>query len=104
MTEAYIDPLASVPGQIEALAAFINAFDNRQTTVLADDLRELRVPTLIVWGTGDIFFDLTGARWLADTVPGAREPVILDGGALLLPSERAHEVTAAISGFWMSLE
>lgn len=102
--EAYIEPLATVPGQAGALAQFINAFDNRHTTVLAEKLAELRIPALIIWGTGDIFFDLTGAHWLAGTLPEARQPVILEEGALLLPSERASEVNAAINTFWMSLQ
>lgn len=101
---AYIEPLATVPGQVDALAQFINAFDNRHTTVLVDRLAELRIPALIIWGTGDIFFDLTGARWLAETLPEAREPVILDGGALLLPSERFEEVNTAIGVFWNGLQ
>lgn len=102
--DAYIGPLATVPGQAEALAQFINDFDNRHTTVLADALKELRIPTLIVWGTGDIFFDITGARWLADTLPESRGPIILDGGALLLPCERFEEVNAAIEAFWSELQ
>lgn len=101
--DAFITPLATVPGQTDALARFITAFDNRHTTVLAEQLPELEIPTLIVWGTGDIFFDLTGAQWLAETLPNAHSPVIIEGGALLLPSERADEVTAAITRFWASL-
>lgn len=102
--DAYITPLATLPGQVDALAEFINAFNSDQTTVLAEALTRLNVPTLIIWGTGDIFFDLTGARWLASTLPEAREPVILEDGALLLASERADEVNAAISAFWLRLD
>lgn len=99
--DVYIEPLATIPGRSGALARFISAFDNRHTTALADRLAELRIPTLIIWGTGDIFFDPTGARCLADTLPEACEPVILDNGALLLPSERFREVNTSIGVFGM---
>ena len=32
-------------------------------------LRRLDAPTLIVWGTGDRFFDVGWAHWLAHTLP-----------------------------------
>ena len=34
-------------------------------------LRRLQVPTLIVWGTDDLFFRPKWAYWLRDTIPGA---------------------------------
>ena len=39
---------------------------------LESRLRRLQVPTLIVWGTGDIYFPVKWSRWLADTIPGTR--------------------------------
>lgn len=97
---AYIAPYAESSAQVENLAAFINAFDNIHTTRIADQLANLNIPVLVVWGTGDIFFDLTGAHWLKTTLPDVRDVTILEGGALLLPSERADEVNTAIRGFW----
>lgn len=97
---AYIDPYIQNPAQVDALAGFINSFDNVHTTRIADKLATLETPAKIIWGTGDIFFDLTGARWLHDTLPNAYEITVLEGGALLLPSERADEVNTAIADFW----
>jgi pimeloyl-ACP methyl ester carboxylesterase len=36
-------------------------------------LKKLTVPTLVVCGTGDVFFDLKWAYWLRDTIPGVTE-------------------------------
>jgi pimeloyl-ACP methyl ester carboxylesterase len=46
------------------------------------DLRQLNVPTLIVWGTADQFFDLSWAYWLRDTIPGATDVVELASATL----------------------
>ena len=63
-------------------------------------LARLQVPTLIVWGTGDIFFRLKWAYWLRDTIPGATEVAEIDGGRLFFPDERAAELTAALRRHW----
>ena len=63
-------------------------------------LRRLQVPTLIVWGTGDLFFRRKWAYWLRDTIPGATEVVEIDGGRLFFPDERAAELTAALRRHW----
>jgi pimeloyl-ACP methyl ester carboxylesterase len=63
-------------------------------------LRRLQVPTLIVWGTGDIFFRRKWAYWLRDTIPGATEVVEIDHGRLFFPDERAAELTAALRRHW----
>ncbi|MGH3205175.1 MAG: alpha/beta fold hydrolase, partial [Streptosporangiaceae bacterium] len=60
----------------------------------------LQVPTLIVWGTGDIFFRRKWAYWLRDTIPGATEVVELAGARIFFPDERATELTAALRRHW----
>ena len=63
-------------------------------------LARLQVPTLIVWGTDDMFFRTKWAYWLRDTIPGASEVVEIDGGRLFFPDERAAELTAALRRHW----
>ena len=58
-------------------------------------LRELTVPTLVVWGTGDVFFDVSWAYWLRDTIPGTTRVVTVDGARLLLPGGAADGPRAA---------
>jgi pimeloyl-ACP methyl ester carboxylesterase len=65
-------------------------------------LARLRVPTLIVWGTGDKFFRRKWAYWLRDTIPGATGVVEIDGGRLFFPDERATEFTPALRHHWDS--
>ena len=63
-------------------------------------LARLQVPTLIVWGTSDIFFRRKWAYWLRDTIPGATQVVEIDGARLFFPDERAAEFTAALRRHW----
>jgi pimeloyl-ACP methyl ester carboxylesterase len=63
-------------------------------------LARLDVPTLIVWGTADMFFRPKWAYWLRDTIPGATEVVEIEGGRLFFPDERSAELTAALRRHW----
>ena len=63
-------------------------------------LARLQVPTLIVWGTDDVFFRPKWAYWLRDAIAGATEVVEIDGGRLFFPDERATELTAALRRHW----
>jgi len=66
------------------------------------ELARLTVPTLIVWGTGDVFFELSWAYWLKDLIPGVAEVVEIDGARLFFPDERAGELVAALRAFWQA--
>jgi pimeloyl-ACP methyl ester carboxylesterase len=66
-------------------------------------LRQLRVPTLVVWGTADVFFEPKWAQWLAETIPGVTRIVEVEDGKLFFPDERASELVAAVRKFWSSL-
>ncbi|WP_334150493.1 alpha/beta fold hydrolase [Hyphomicrobium sp.] len=98
--DAYLTPYLANPARLHDLERFILAFDNVQTLRIKGKLEVLTVPTLIVWGTGDIFFGAEWSRWLADTIPGTLRRVEVPGGRLFLPDERASEVNSAILQFW----
>lgn len=63
-------------------------------------LRRLAVPTLIIWGTADTFFELSWAYWLRDTIAGATEVVEVEGGKLFFPDERAGELVPHLRRHW----
>jgi pimeloyl-ACP methyl ester carboxylesterase len=79
-------------------------FQDAVTTLFGYDIRdrlvEIEVPTLIVWGTGDVFFETVWAEWLRDTIPGAEEIVLLEGGKLFFPYERADEFVPHLRRHW----
>ncbi len=84
----------------EAIQVYVAGMDNAVTVAIRDDLARLSVPTLIVWGTGDEFFDVGWARWLAATIPGTVGCVELEGAKLFFPAERWSEFNAELRRLW----
>jgi pimeloyl-ACP methyl ester carboxylesterase len=70
----------------------------------APALADLHVPTLIVWGTADVFFGVKWAHWLARTIPAARQPVLLEGAKLFFPEERPDELSGELRRFWQEVD
>jgi pimeloyl-ACP methyl ester carboxylesterase len=64
------------------------------------ELRRLEAPTLVAWGTDDVFFKPRWARWLVETIPGAREVTWVEGGRLFHPDERAADLAPALLAHW----
>lgn len=89
--ETYLRPLVRTEQRTRDLQRFVVAFDNKHTRVIEPRLLELRAPTLIVWGTDDVYFPVKWAHWLAETIPGAKPPVELEGARIFFPEERADE-------------
>lgn len=94
--DVYLKPFVQSAQRTRDLQRFLAAFDNRQTVVIEPQLKKLRTPTLIVWGTDDVFFPVSWAHWLATTIPGARPPVELAGARIFFPEERAEEFNRII--------
>jgi pimeloyl-ACP methyl ester carboxylesterase len=78
-------------------------FDNAQTVAIHDGLKALHVPTLIVWGLQDFFFDKKWAYWLRDTIPGVRRVVEVDDARLFFPEDRPESLTGPMLRFWDEL-
>jgi pimeloyl-ACP methyl ester carboxylesterase len=89
--ETYLRPLVRTEQRTLDLQRFVVAFDNKHTRVIEPQLRKLQAPTLIVWGTDDVYFPVKWAHWLAETIPGAKPPVELTGARIFFPEQRADE-------------
>ena len=98
--EAYLRPLVATPQRTADVARFLAAFDCAQTVAVESKLKQLHVPTLIVWGTDDIYFDVKWSRWLENTVPGTRRRVELRGARLFFPEERWSELNGELRTHW----
>ncbi len=98
--EAYIRPHLVSPERTHDLVRFILAFDNAQTVRIESKLRELKVPVLVVWGTGDIFFGKQWSDFLARTLGGSVIQVEIPNARLLFPEERAQELNQTLRTFW----
>jgi pimeloyl-ACP methyl ester carboxylesterase len=79
---------------------FVNDLDAADLLAVEPRLKQLEAPTLIVWGTGDVFFETSWAEWLRQTIPGAQEVVLIEGGKLFFPYERADEFAPHLRRHW----
>ena len=100
--ETYLNPLVSTPQRTRDLERFILAFDNRQTVRVESKLRDFKSPTLIVWGTGDVFFNVKWSHWLAETIPGTTKRIELNGARMFLPEERSQQLNDELRTHWKS--
>lgn len=100
--EIYLRPFVRSEQRTRDLQRFLAAFDNAHTVSLEGRLRTLQAPTLIVWGTDDIYFDVKWSRWLADAIPGTRRRVELAGGRIFFPEERWNEFNRELRAHWVS--
>ena len=100
--EVYLRPLLSSEQRTRDFQRFLAAFDCKHTVAVEAQLRKLRAPTLIVWGTDDVYFDVKWSRWIAETIPGTRRRIELDGARIFFPEERASEFNRELRAHWLS--
>ena len=99
---SFLSPLAGSRRSARRFQHWVAGMNSHELVALQGRLRELEVPTLVVWGTADRFFPLEWAYWLRDTIPGAHEVVEVPAARLFFPDERAGALTAALVVFWKS--
>ena len=98
--EKYLRPLVRTEQRTRDLQRFLAAFDNKHTLAIEIQLKTLRAPTLIVWGTDDVYFDVKWSRWLAENIPGTRRRVELKGARIFFPEERWQQFDKELRAHW----
>jgi len=98
--EKYLRPLVRSEQRTRDLQRFLAAFDNKHTLAIEARLKTLKAPTLIVWGTDDVYFDVKWSHWLAENIPGTRRRVELKGGRIFFPEERWEEFNKELRSHW----
>src|SRR5580693_5471407 len=98
--EIYLRPHVRNERRTRDLERFVLAFDHKHTLAIEPQLRKLQAPTLIVWGTDDVYFPVVWARWLAEAIPGAKPPIELAGARIFFPEERAEAFNQLLRAHW----
>jgi pimeloyl-ACP methyl ester carboxylesterase len=99
---AYLAPLAESDLRARELERCVAQLEPGPLLAVERQLKELDTPTLLAWGTGDPFFDLSWARWLRDTIPGVTEIVEIEGAKLFFPDERGTELAPHLLRHWQA--
>jgi pimeloyl-ACP methyl ester carboxylesterase len=97
---SYLEPCIGNLERARQFERLLVALDAGDLVAVTPQLRELTVPTLVVWGTGDTFFDVSWAYWLQDIIPGAARVVTVDEARLLFPEERPMDLVPHLEQHW----
>lgn len=102
--DKYLSPLVKTEQRTRDLQRFLAAFDNKYTLAVEDRLKTLKAPTLIIWGTDDVYFDVKWGRWLSETIPGTRRYVELKRARIFFPEERWQEFDKELRAHWEAVD
>jgi pimeloyl-ACP methyl ester carboxylesterase len=98
LIRSYLGPFVGDVGK--GLERFMTASSAEELMAVEPQLRELRVPTLIAWGTGDLFFEPFWADRLREMIPGVEQVVEIRDAMLFYPDERASELIPHVRAHW----
>ena len=104
VVDAFLRPVLGTVEHARQFERLLAGLGPADLVAVERDLRRLTVPTLIVWGTGDAFFELRWAYWLRDAIPGATEVVEIDGARLFFPDERAADLVPHLRRHWAAAD
>jgi pimeloyl-ACP methyl ester carboxylesterase len=102
--EMYLRPLVRTEQRTRDLQRFLAAFDNKHTLAIEARLKTLKAPTLIVWGTDDVYFDVKWSHWLSDNIPGTRRRVEFKSARIFFPEERWAELDKELRAHWQAAQ
>ena len=97
---SYLEPCFGTMERAREFERLLAALDTGDLAAVTPRLRELTVPTLVVWGTGDEAFDVSWAYWLRDIIPGTTRVVTVDGARLFFPDERPMDLVPHLEQHW----
>jgi pimeloyl-ACP methyl ester carboxylesterase len=100
---SYLEPCFGTMERARQFERLLVCMDADDLQAITPQLRELTVPTLMVWGTGDTFFDVSWAHWLRDTIPGTTRVVTVDGARLFFPEERPMDLVPHLEQHWAAV-
>jgi len=100
---SYMEPCFGTMERARQFERLLVSLDDDDLQAVTPQLRELTVPTLVVWGTGDTFFDVSWAYWLRDTIPGTTRVVTVDGARLFFPEERPTDLVPHLEQHWAAV-
>ena len=99
----YFEPLLSSEERTDSMRRFLNLGNLKVLTSIAPQLRELKVPTLIVWGEADTAFDPKSPEWLKNNIGGVKRLIMVPRAKLFFPEEHPKLMSVLLQEFWRSI-
>src|SRR5260370_26994781 len=94
--KTYLEPLLSSEDRSNSVRRFLSLGNLKVLTSIAPQLRELKVPTLIVWGAADTAFDLKSPEWLKNNIGGVPRLIMVPRAKLFLPEDHPKLMSVVV--------
>jgi pimeloyl-ACP methyl ester carboxylesterase len=88
----FVQPLCDSAWRMEGQIRYLRGIDWQLVDGLAERHREIRAPSLLIWGRDDPVFPVERARAMAAQLGDCRGFEVVDGARLLVHEERPEEV------------
>jgi pimeloyl-ACP methyl ester carboxylesterase len=95
----FIEPVLRHERDERAIQRWMADLTDRDLRAVQADLGRLDVPTLLLWGTDDVFFPVDDARRLAALIPGS-QLVEVPGAKLFHPLEQPDLLAGHLRRLW----
>jgi len=100
--DLYFEPLIESPERAALTNRYATSLLPNPLEGLERRLREVTVPTAILWGTGDKFFKPSNVEYLRGVLPNVKQVRHVEGAALFFPEENPGLVADAARDLWMT--
>ncbi|WP_410669946.1 alpha/beta fold hydrolase [Amycolatopsis sp. cmx-4-68] len=97
---AFVRPVGSTLEAARQFERLLTSVRGEELDAIEPLLKEFRVPTLLVWGTGDPNFGVEWAYRFRDAVPGVTDVVEVPGAKLFFPDERPGDLVPHLRRHW----
>ena len=98
--DTYFGPLLSTQQRTDNAHAYAVALERNALAGIGPALRRCKVPTRIVWGTGDTIFSASSAKRLDHDFGHSRGVRLLEGSKLFWPEERPDVIAEEAQRLW----
>lgn len=96
----YLGPLVSSPQRKAQMHAYAMGLDPNPLAGIESALRQSRVPTRIIWGTGDDIFSQASPDYLDRVLPNSRGVRRIEGAKLFFPEEYPDIIAEEARRLW----
>ena len=96
----YLAPLVASPRRKVQLHAYALGLDPNPLAGIESQLRQCRIPTRIVWGTGDDIFSPASPDYLDALLPNSRGVRRIEGAKLFFPEEFPDVIAEEAQALW----
>ena len=99
MFARWLNAFLSNPAVRRDVIRMMRGVDDRDLTAAAEQLRRFDRPALVIWAAGDKVMPVSHAFRLAELLPQAPQPILIEDSSTLIPIDQPRQLAHAIEQF-----